>query len=308
MEKWTCRYCHVENNYKNKYTVSSHISRCQDWKKWKRENLSEEFLIKRYVNEEASLPEIAEELGLVSVTAVYNQLKKFKIKIRTVKEACPNSKKKAEKTNLIRYGARHNLSPGHPVRVAYDAKILAEYGAINTFQLESIKNKIKESLLEKYGYEYTCQIPYVKEKVKKTMMERYGTNCPLDLVRSKNTYTKIHQKVFNWLKEGGYNVDVELNVKDENGKYYYFDVYFNDNKKLIEVNGDFYHGNPRFYSKNDTIKIYGVVKTAEELWNKDFEKTKFAEKLGYSVLSVWEYDIDNDFDSVKKQILEFLKK
>ena len=51
-----------------------------------------------------------------------------------------------------------------------------KYGVVNPFQLEGIKNKIKEQNLEKYGFEYYQSTEEFKDKFKNTCVERYGVD------------------------------------------------------------------------------------------------------------------------------------
>lgn len=51
---------------------------------------------------------------------------------------------------------------------------LVNYGVANTSQLDSTKEKVKQTILERYGVPYMMMSEEVKEKAKKTTMERYG--------------------------------------------------------------------------------------------------------------------------------------
>lgn len=70
-----------------------------------------------------------------------------------------------------------------------------------------------------------------------------------------------------------------------------YDFRITDTNLLIEVNGDFWHANPIIYEANNIIN-HPIPITAKELWEKDLNKTKNAEKYGYTVLTIWEYDIN----------------
>lgn len=68
---------------------------------------------------------------------------------------------------------------------------------------------------------------------------------------------------------------------------YQYDFGNKQSKTLIEVNGDYWHANPRFYGEglrqiNDTQ----LLKIA-----RDKEKKEFAITHGYNLLTVWEYDL-----------------
>jgi hypothetical protein len=59
-------------------------------------------------------------------------------------------------------------------RIRYKRKIKENYGVENVFQLNDVKDKIKNTNIEKYGVDnYTKTKEYI-EKTKKTNMEKYG--------------------------------------------------------------------------------------------------------------------------------------
>ena len=77
-----------------------------------------------------------------------------------------------------------------------------------------------------------------------------------------------------------------------------------DKKKIIEYNGDYWHCNPRKYSAdyfNEKIKKY-----AKDIWENDLQRQKSLEKLGYSVLCIWESDFINNRELMEWQIKEFV--
>lgn len=49
-----------------------------------------------------------------------------------------------------------------------------KYGVDNVFQLESIKERSKETIREKYGVDYISQSEEIKKRIRKTNIEKYG--------------------------------------------------------------------------------------------------------------------------------------
>lgn len=82
--------------------------------------------------------------------------------------------------------------------------LLANYGVVNVFCLDSVKNKIKQTCLQRYGVEYAQQTDLVKEKAKQTNLKKYGTVCSL-------WNEEIHQKSLNTLKKK-YGVDHSFKI------------------------------------------------------------------------------------------------
>ncbi len=60
---------------------------------------------------------------------------------------------------------------------------------------------------------------------------------------------------------------------------------------ILEVNGDYWHTNPKFYNGEDIIKYPGRIITAAERWLEDEKKTELAMSYGYKVITVWESDV-----------------
>jgi very-short-patch-repair endonuclease len=79
-----------------------------------------------------------------------------------------------------------------------------------------------------------------------------------------------------------------------------YDFYIPKYKILIEVDGDFWHCNPKIYPTP-------VCKTQIGALKNDKLKNKWAEENGYKLLRFWEYDINNNIKQVKQILLENLK-
>jgi hypothetical protein len=66
-----------------------------------------------------------------------------------------------------------------------------KYGVDNVFQLEHIKDKIKETNIERYGFENANQSDIIKDKIKETNLEKYGVEHYLQTedkqIKSKKT-------------------------------------------------------------------------------------------------------------------------
>lgn len=150
-----------------------------------------------------------------------------------------------------------------------------------------------------------------KEKISKKLSEsqkRLYDKNPLDYIdkRSKAgkiTATKttkykinrIEQIVSDRLKELG--LDFEYSVILD---YKQFDFGSKEHKILLEVHGDYWHGNPKIYNKTT------LNKTQKNIIKRDREKVKFAKKHGIKLYHIWESDIrSNNFnvlEDIKNEI------
>jgi G:T-mismatch repair DNA endonuclease (very short patch repair protein) len=76
------------------------------------------------------------------------------------------------------------------------------------------------------------------------------------------------------------------------GIQYAFDGCVDESKILLEVNGTFWHADPRRYKADDVLRFPdGQERTAEYLWERDFRKQQAATEAGYSLITFWEKDI-----------------
>ena len=127
-------------------------------------------------------------------------------------------------------------------------------------------------------------------------------------------YSKISQELFYKLLET-YNItkrdkiyfgshNGEYKLEKEKGGLWLYDFTDTINKKIIEFNGDMYHGNPRKYKASDTPHPFRKNITAQEMWNNDKEKTRIANVNGFEVLTIWdsEYRWGNKKEIINKCI------
>lgn len=79
--------------------------------------------------------------------------------------------------------------------------------------------------------------------------------------------------------------------------YWSFDFFIPDNK-LIEVDGDYWHANPMFFQKLNTTQVKNI--------RNDEHKANYAQKIGYSLIRIWENDINHNWTQVQKQLMEVI--
>ena len=78
-----------------------------------------------------------------------------------------------------------------------------------------------------------------------------------------------------------------------------------DDKYIVECYGDFWHCNPQQYTSSYFNK--GKRKTAEEIWQRDMERKKKFEEMGYKFLCLWESDIRKNPKIIKSKIKRYIK-
>lgn len=78
----------------------------------------------------------------------------------------------------------------------------------------------------------------------------------------------------------------------------FFDFYLPRSNVVIEVDGDYWHGNPLIYENGPVNWTQRRAKAVDEL------KNRWAANHGIRILRVWEHDINNN----AQQVLEWLKR
>lgn len=120
--------------------------------------------------------------------------------------------------------------------------------------------------------------------------------------RVKHLFTikksSLEVRIENILKEN----NVDFNPQHNIGNYFYDFIIFG--KALLEVNGDYWHANPKKYLAEDSLVFPNSRKIkAKYIWEKDMAKKSFAEEKGYKIIYIWEKDMKKMSDS---EIMNFI--
>jgi G:T-mismatch repair DNA endonuclease (very short patch repair protein) len=268
MEKWTCRFCTESLEFKNKFTQSGHLAKCMQFKNWKIEKLTKEFLISEYIETGKSALEIANELGFNSSSVIDRMLAFLNIEKRTISSAklMKRCKDKTATTNIERYGAPNVYCKESSSRKKWEQRLWDEEGIINVFQRPSVVLRFSKPHRKVVDFLITNGI-----KVDIEFAIKY--------------------------KDGQLT----------NSGHKFYDISINGTKLLIEVNGDYWHASPLKYKESDVFfnKWTASTLTAKEIWNRDAEKIKIAIDAGFKVLVLWEHEIKDG--TYEKRLWEYLR-
>jgi len=183
---------------------------------------------------------------------------------------------------------------------------------IGKFHTEDSKKKMSETQKERfedpvnhpfYGRHHTSE---TKEKIAKTRIE-----LGLGVGEKNGMYGKTHtpetiRKIFSHRPMNNLEKMVADELDKANISYYFqyfitedgicksYDFKLKGKPIIIEVDGDFWHGNPN--TKNHHIHV-------DETIINDGVKTKMAEELGYKIVRLWESDIKKDPSIVLKYVI-----
>jgi len=197
---------------------------------------------------------------------------------------------------------------------------------LNTTQLSYWIKKTNGDEIEAKSLLKNRQTTFTLEKCIKKLGEEEGKN------RWKNRQNKWKAKVFNsetYIGYGRSNISEhfieilinKLNILNinttnimcrSNEKFIYdkikkraYKYDFVYNNKIIEFNGDFWHGNPELF-KAENINRVTKLPYAKK-WEYDKHKIKIAQQYGYDVLVIWESDFKLNEDKIINECLNFLK-
>jgi len=280
-------------------TINSHQEKCSCYLNHKKLLNQFDFLKNLIEVEEYSIDEILkrsnELLNIKTISRNWFEkwLLKNDIKRRTIKES--NSTKR-----------RHQ-------KVINTA--LKNYGVTNVSKSNIIKQRKEDTCLKLYGVKNPYQSEEKKDKIKQTMLNRYGSesfNGSKFYKPHSGIISNPHNLVSNWLlcnnishqnevggKFFGWNDKLDRNYSPR------VDILLNDHQIVIEIFGDYWHANPKFYKMNDIIKLYHGNELAKNIWDHDRNRIDHIKSFKFNVIILWEHDINNF--SFSNTVLESIK-
>lgn len=137
-------------------------------------------------------------------------------------------------------------------------------------------------------------------------------------IYSKETIEKIRNATIKQMKEGrikktSIEKKIENFLLNNDIKYKYsfiyerrqYDFLLLDYNIIIEVNGDYWHANPKFWDvNNDSLNKKQLYETQKMKIKDDIIKKRIIDNSKYELLIIWEDDINNNFNYIENTILE----
>lgn len=243
---------------------------------------------------------------LPDVNGENNPNHKSKTTFEQRQERSPFSKKFYEKRNLTEQD-RHNFTSN--IKREYNTQIsyYIHKGYSEKEAQEKVKERqrtfTKEKCIQKYGeIEGIKRFNERQEKWKKKLQQHFNENgdgrSPQSSIANEIIYAicnhfnieipKTEKYIYNKEKQCAYSYD------------------FCYNNKILEVNGDYWHCNPKIYNENFFNKTKRL--TAKEIWIDDAEKIKCANKYGYKTIIIWESDYRENKERAINKCIEFFSK
>ena len=113
---------------------------------------------------------------------------------------------------------------------------------------------------------------------------------------------KKMSKKMTWPEREFVKLMKELKINFESQKIVgnkIYDFYIPLKNMLIEVDGDYYHANPKIYEQKSPMQIRNT--------NNDKYKETMAKAFGYKIERVWESDLKNNYKEVKEKFKKLIK-
>jgi DNA mismatch endonuclease, patch repair protein len=119
-------------------------------------------------------------------------------------------------------------------------------------------------------------------------------------IRSEQTGGEIALRKYLWRKGWrGYRI----NFKGLPGKP---DIAYNSKKVAIFVDGCFWHKCPRCYTEPKSNKHYWIPKIQRNI-DRDLQNNMALKIQGWTVLRIWEHEIEENIDKCAEKIIDVLK-
>jgi hypothetical protein len=280
---YICDKCGKESNH------NGHLTKHKIWCYAKNDFLLKNNLNKKKIQEEydnlGSIQEFIKKYPGLKVDRYYKLFKDLEINYSMSKSMNNNNtQKKRKQTCIKKFGEEHNFCKNSKSRKKWEKELLEKEGITNVFQRPEVIEKCINSMIEKYGSKSIAGKKLQKGKA----------------------VSSLNKLIYNLLDSNNIIYNSEFVLKDciNNQKYYIYDIKINN--KIIEINGDYWHGNPSIYKQNDIImKGSSCEILVKDKWEKDKLKVDNAINSGYQVLTIWEYDLINNTEETFKKIINY---
>lgn len=169
------------------------------------------------------------------------------------------------------------------------------------------KLKLKNSKIINYSYDKhvtifceICNNTYILTDT--TIRKRINKNidlCPI--CNKKQGISFLEKEITNFIKTFYCDKIIENDKLILNGKE--LDIYLPKLKLAFEIDGTYWHADPRFYCATDKI----LNKYATTIWENDFKKDILCNNYNIKLFRIKEYDWKNDNINIKNRIKDLIE-
>jgi very-short-patch-repair endonuclease len=155
--------------------------------------------------------------------------------------------------------------------------------------LKGVPKSAEHSRKSRIGIKKAWENSELRERQRINILNRF-------LSKKKNNPSRLEMTFEKLLLENGIKYQTQFNLSHR-----LYDFKLENSNILIEVDGDFYHANPKKYPTP-------ICKTQEDVIKNDHKKNEIAQHSGYTLLRFWESDILNNPQQVITELLAEIKK
>jgi len=139
------------------------------------------------------------------------------------------------------------------------------------------------------------------EEAAKQQMRKYHVRGGVAATKQQGSIcvSNLERQIYDCLFADFPELQAQYSIND----VFVYDICLPSVKKIIEVNGTYWHADPRVYNENDLVHDILV----KRIWNRDKKKACYAKHAGYKVLVVWELDFCKSKEHSLKLLKEFLQ-
>ena len=213
-------------------------------------------------------------------------------------------KEKAKNTMRRKYGVDYSSQSKELVIKAKET-LYKNYGVTNPSKSAIINARKKQTTFELYGDENyrnseKAKLTFSKrtkeqnklsqKKREETCIKKYGVKTPLGKECARSTVSKLSKRVEQLLLNNNItDFKMEFRIITESGSYKRYD--FKIGNCILELNGDYWHANPKKYKPDDILIMHHINVIAKDIWESDKLKIQLAKDNGYKVVVLWESEM-----------------
>ena len=251
-----------------------------------------------------SLPMLQKKYKGIDNKSIIFLLNLNNIPIRSISESANKiSKEKFKQTCFKKWGVT-NPSQAQEIKDKKSLTFLKHYGVDNIWKLSDYNKKCAElhpethliHIQKLYNGRDKFWDELTKEELELYLEKRYKT-----LDKNGIYSSRLENKLCEVLNELNISYTRQYKIS---GNTHPYDFYLCNTKIIIEVNGNFWHANPKYYSKNDIIYQPGRKIKAKQIWDKDKKYIDYAANNGYYIIILWEDDFN---ENLKYKLINKLK-
>lgn len=286
-------------------------------------------MVEKYIDLGQSLLDFKKEIGFNYAQTQF-LLKYYKIPIRGLKESNASNRRQ-EKSHLTvkqRYGV-DNISQLQEVKEKKRATFTTKYGVDNIRKAKEYHEQLHKYMFKTYGHKslpnrYGGMNQY-QNGISNEEKKMWGKRLNDSFKQWYENLCDVERESYNKNKATALK-EYQLNLNDDDKRKHFmslfsssledrvssilntlrishvrqyfigrkgFDFKLSGTNIIIEVHGDFQHGNPLIYKKDDVINHPIKHVTAGDLQTKDFEREKLVKSYGFVMVVIQESEMKN---------------